>query len=188
MTRKRELRKEALLRRKALPPEERREKSKAIIKHLIQSPFFKQAQRILFYASFDHEVETWEGIRVALAQGKEVYLPRTNTKEKSLSLHRLLDLKELAPGAYGILEPPAQNPKIAPEDLDLIVCPGVAFDLRGGRLGYGGGYYDRLLIRAKRAKQIALAFECQIFKALPLEAHDIRMEVIITEKGLKEIF
>jgi len=187
MTSKQELRKEALLRRKSLPLEERREKSKAIIKYLIQSPFFRQARRILFYASFDHEVETWEGIKVALAQGKEVYLPRTNIKEKRLSLHRLTDLEELTPGAYGILEPPVQNPKIDPEALDLIVCPGVAFDLRGGRLGYGGGYYDRLLAKAQKAKRVALAFECQIFETLPLETHDIRMEVIITEKGLKEI-
>ncbi len=187
MTPKQELRKEALLRRKNLPSEKRREKSEVIIKYLIQSPFFKQAKRILFYASFDQEVETWEGIKTALAQGKEVYLPRTNIKEKSLSLHRLFDLKELTPGAYGILEPPAQNPKIPPEDLDLVICPGVAFDLQGGRLGYGGGYYDRLLSRAQKAKRIALAFECQIFRALPLEAHDIHMEIIITEKGLKEI-
>ncbi len=186
MNPKEKIRKEALFRRNSLSEKERKEKSQIIIRYLINSNYFQKAKKILFYASFRSEVETFEGIKKALSMGKEVYLPRTHIKSHSLSLHRINNLEELSPGAYGILEPPADNPQIKPEELDLIICPGVAFDLKGGRIGYGGGYYDRLLQKAINVTRIALAFECQLFDSLPLDKHDIRVHAIITENGLRK--
>lgn len=186
MNLKQKLRKEALARRRALSPLEHWEKSRRVIHWLLNWPPFLRAHRVLLYASFGDEVATWEGLRRALAFKKEVYLPRTHLKERALSLHLLQGFTFLFPGPYGILEPPERAPQIAPHELDLIVCPGVAFDLSGGRLGYGGGYYDRLLAKAPGVRRVALAFECQIFEKLPLEAHDICLEALITEQGLYE--
>jgi 5-formyltetrahydrofolate cyclo-ligase len=107
-----------------------------------------------------------------------------------LELFQLEHLDELAPGAMGILEPRLElrrcfDRKVVPVDLDLIVTPGLAFDRRGGRLGYGKGYYDRLLhqIRADATK-LAVCFECQLVPEIPLLPHDIRMDVLVTEKAV----
>ncbi len=184
---KKSLRRKILSIREALAPQKRKEFSWRITNYLLESPYYQKAQKILLYASFGSEVETGELIAKTLKEGKEVYLPRTLTKEKRLALHRLFDLQELKPGAYGILEPPEENPEIDPQELDLIVTPGVAFDRRGGRLGYGGGYYDRLFAQAPKAQRIGLAFSCQVVEELPLEPHDVRVQALVTEKGLMEV-
>ncbi len=181
------LRKEILSLREALGPTKRKELSRRIVKHLLKSRYYQKAKKILLYASFGSEVQTDELLKEALRDGKEVYLPRTLVKEKRLALHRVFDPSELKPGAYGIPEPPASNPEILPQDLDLIVTPGVAFDPRGGRLGYGGGYYDRLFAKAPQVQRVGLAFSCQIVPELPLEPHDVRMHALVTEDGLLEV-
>ncbi|AEH43932.1 5-formyltetrahydrofolate cyclo-ligase [Thermodesulfatator indicus DSM 15286] len=185
---KKKLRKNFLTLRDSLSGETRKSLSQKIAYHLQKSIYYEKAQKILFYASFKSEVETYELIQKALTEGKEVYLPKTYISEHKLRLFKIKSLKELKPGAYGIPEPPENNPEIMPHELDLIILPGVAFDLSGGRLGYGGGFYDRLLAKAQDITKIALAFECQLVKTLPLEAHDLRVNAIVTEKGLKEIF
>ncbi|NPB08992.1 MAG: 5-formyltetrahydrofolate cyclo-ligase [Thermodesulfobacteria bacterium] len=187
MTKKEALRRKILSLRKALDSRKRKELSRRIADYLIKSPHYRNAQKILLYASFGSEVETDELLAKALEDGKEVYLPRTLVDEKRLSLHRVFGPDELRPGAYGIPEPPPENPTIDPAELDLIVTPGVAFDPRGGRLGYGGGYYDRLFTQATKAKRVALAFSCQLVDELPLEPHDVRVHAVVTEKGLLEV-
>ena len=180
---KKEWRQKLLERRKALGPRKREEYSRQIVQNLLEDPLYQGSKVVLLYVSFGTEVQTLALIKHALEQGKEVYLPRTLLQEKRLSLHRLFELDELEPGAYGILEPPSGNPELAPEALELVVTPGVGFDLRGGRLGYGGGFYDRLFQEAPKAHRLALAFSCQVVEELPLEPHDQRMERLITEKG-----
>ena len=181
------LRRKFLARRDALSLKERARLSREIISHLTTWPPLIQARRLLLYASFRSEVETYPLITWALERGKEVYLPRTYLKPRKLRLFRLYSLEELRPGAFGIPEPPAENPELSPEELELVVVPGVAFDRRGGRLGYGGGFYDRLFARAEGAKRVGLCFSCQLVERLPLEAHDVLMHALVTEEGLLEI-
>jgi 5-formyltetrahydrofolate cyclo-ligase len=107
-----------------------------------------------------------------------------------LELFLLEDMEELAIGMYKILEPKPElrslpGKRVAVDELDLIMVPGVAFDRRGARMGHGFGYYDKLLEHARRdAPLVALAFECQIFPEIPTQAHDIFMDKIITEQAI----
>jgi 5-formyltetrahydrofolate cyclo-ligase len=104
-----------------------------------------------------------------------------------LRLFLLRDLAELDVGRFGILEPRAvlrERPdrNIDPCELDLLVIPGVAFDRRGGRIGHGRGYFDRLLIEVREsATLIGLAFDCQVFDHVPTEPHDVPMDLVVTE-------
>ncbi len=188
MDQKIQFRKRALNLRATLSPRARWQKSRCITGRVLQWLPFIRAQKILLYASFRDEVETWPLLRAALAQNKEIYLPRTLVRLQKLAIHRLRHFGELFPGAYGILEPSPRSDQIDPSELDLIICPGVAFDSLGGRIGYGGGFYDRLLIKAPEVPRAALAFACQIFPELPLAPHDVRMDVVITEFGLLGTF
>ena len=107
-----------------------------------------------------------------------------------LELFHLTDMNELSVGMYKILEPKAElrtlpEKKVKPEELDLVMVPGVAFDRRGGRMGHGFGYYDKLLEHARPdAPLVALAFECQLFEEIPTQSHDVYMDKIITEKAI----
>ncbi|MCA9210622.1 MAG: 5-formyltetrahydrofolate cyclo-ligase, partial [Planctomycetales bacterium] len=109
-----------------------------------------------------------------------------------LELFHLEDMNELEKGMYGILEPSAaqrERPekRIAVEELDLIMVPGVAFDRQGGRTGHGKGYYDKLLEHARSdTPLIALAFECQLFDEIPMQEHDIFMDKVVTEDAVYE--
>ena len=102
-------------------------------------------------------------------------------------MFRLADMNELAIGMYKILEPKPElrslpDKQCGPTELDLVMVPGVAFDRRGGRMGHGKGYYDKLLQHARPdTPLVALAFECQLFPEIPVAGHDIFMDKIITE-------
>ncbi len=183
MTEKALLRRQALLRRSSLLPAQRWQKSRQIIRHFLSWPGLSGVKRVMLYASFGGEVETWPLLHWALATNRELYLPRTLKRRRTLAIHRVQRYEDLFPGAYGILEPLPSAPRLAPQELDLVVCPGVAFDPSGGRVGYGGGFYDRLLEAAPGVFRVALAFSCQVFPSLPLEPHDIRMDMVITEEG-----
>jgi 5-formyltetrahydrofolate cyclo-ligase len=99
-------------------------------------------------------------------------------------------MDELSQGMYRILEPRADlrdlpGKRIFQQELDLVVVPGVAFDLRGGRMGHGFGYYDKLLEHVKPGTPLlALAFECQVYNEVPVASHDVFMNAVITEKGV----
>ncbi len=180
---KRRLRAEIRARRAALAPEERKRLSRIICRKLTTSELFRRARTIFFFASFGTEVETFPALGEALLHGQRVALPRTLLRERRLIFHRVFTLGELVPGPYGIPEPPRQNPVVPPEEADLILVPGLAFDRRGYRLGYGGGFYDRFLAGLS-APRVALAFSFQILPAVPHEAHDLRVDVIVTERDL----
>ena len=100
-----------------------------------------------------------------------------------MSARRVTALSQLVPGAYGLPEPGRDCPEIAPEAIDVVLVPGTAFDAGGGRMGYGGGYYDRFL-SANRCTAAALAYECQVIRRVPTEAHDVPMDYIITPAGI----
>jgi len=178
---KNRLRKKILAERARLTIEAKKNLSRKIMENLLATEIFSRAETVFLFVSFGSEVETLELIGQSLLLGKKVALPRTLLSEKKLVFHRLYTLGELVPGAYGILEAPTRNPVIPPEEADLVVVPGVAFDRKGHRLGYGGGFYDRILTRV-RAPKVALAFDLQVLPKVPAEKHDQRVDYIITEK------
>jgi 5-formyltetrahydrofolate cyclo-ligase len=165
--------------RDSLSPEERTAKSREIEERLFALPEFTSARIVLFFASFRSEVDTISMIRRALASGKRVILPKVQGKE--LSLYEICDFDDdVAPGAWGIPEP--KGAKLAKlDEIDLMIMPGAAFDERGNRVGYGAGFYDRLL-PAFRKMTIALAFEAQIVPDVPADSHDVPVDAIVTEK------
>lgn len=139
---------------------------------------------MLFFVSFRSEVSTHEMIREASTEGKRIVLPRVATG-KRLELFEIKNIdRELTPGLLGILEPvPSQSRKVPPVEIDLVIVPGIAFEPRGYRLGYGRGYFDRLLAELDPSTTtIGLGFELQIVKALPVSTHDIPVQKIVTEK------
>ena len=139
------------------------------------------AEHVAFYYGIAPEVETKSFLKKVL-KDKKVYLPKVNPEKKVLTLHRILGLsKDLRRGVYNIMEPRAFCEERPASQMDMIIVPGVAFDKQGGRLGRGGGYYDRLLRRAKKAVRIGLCFREQIVKKVPMKAHDVRMDRVITD-------
>ncbi len=178
------IRKEVISRRDALSLSVRKAKDEIIRSRLLALPEFIKARTILFYASFRSEVDTIELLRNSLLNNKTILLPRVDVQNSSLTLYEIRTMADLAPGCYGILEPAANgNNNIPDAGIDLMIIPGVAFDEHCNRLGYGKGYYDRLLSH-KNALAVALAYEEQIVAHIPADAHDIKMDRIITDKRI----
>ncbi|NKE70367.1 5-formyltetrahydrofolate cyclo-ligase [Candidatus Manganitrophus noduliformans] len=183
-TDKKEIRAGFLLQRKALSSEECRLKSGEIAKRFLASSEFNAAQTIHFYLAMAAEVQTDEMIREALRMKKRVVVPLVQPETKSLALSELIELhpSKLQPGPYGISEPRLEyRKKVDPKEVELWVVPGVAFDETGNRLGFGGGYYDRLLSSA-RGRKVGMAFEFQVLNQLPIEETDHPVDLIMTEK------
>jgi 5-formyltetrahydrofolate cyclo-ligase len=177
------LRKKILDARFALTPEERRAKSREIEQKVFGLPEFRNAARVMFYASFQSEVETHSMIRRALAEGKLVVLPKVKGKELELLEIANFD-RDVSPGAWGIPEPDQGKPAVV-QDIGLIVVPGAVFDERGNRVGYGAGFYDKLLAQYQ-GMTAALAFELQVVPRVPADAHDVPVKKIVTEKRVIE--
>ena len=165
--------------RDSLLSEKRTAKSREIEERLFSLPEFKSARVVLFFASFRSEVDTGPMIRRALTSGKRVVLPKVNGRE--LALYEIADWdKDVSPGAWDIPEPRETRP-IELDAIDLILMPGAAFDEQGNRVGYGAGFYDKLL-SAFTKTTVALAFEAQLVPRVPVEAHDVPVKKIVTEK------
>ena len=181
---KRRLRRRTIEKRDAIPLEERRALSEAICARAIESPEFQRASFVLLFASFGSEVDTTNLMAATLAAGKRLALPRVHPVTRELELREVRSVeRDLAPGLWDIPEPvPGDCPEVALEDLDFVLVPGVAFDYDGRRLGYGGGYYDRILARlSPGVPAIAICFEAQLVPEVPADHHDLRVPVIITE-------
>jgi len=178
------LREQLLAKRDRIRSEARKRKEAAIRKRLFASNDLRKAKSILFYASFRSEVGTMECIEKALTGGKKVALPRVMKAEQRLRLYFIESLNDLVSGSWGILEPDTKLCKeTGLDNIDVVITPGAGFDSAGNRLGYGAGYYDKLLSGSYRRPVImALAFEEQIVPKLPGEAHDVKMNKIITDR------
>ncbi len=181
---KKTLRQETILKRDAILENIKEEKDAAIRQRIIRLPEFTDAKTIFFYASFRSEVDTIEMIKVSLSHGKQIILPRVDKENKKLLLYKIKDINELAQGYMGILEPSVSEGKLTGlDDIDLIIIPGAAFDVSGSRLGYGAGFYDRLLAgMKKKIPIIAPAYEEQIVDDIPSEPHDVKVTKIITDR------
>ena len=179
---KRALRVRLVAARDGLTAKDRAVRSAAIAARFATLPEAQAAQTLLCFVTFGSEVDTVPIIDWALAQDKTVAAPRI-VAPRTMVAHRLTDpARELKEGEYGILAPRADLPMVAPEDFDLVLMPGSAFCADGGRVGYGGGFYDTYLARATNARRIALAFELQLVDKLPRETHDLPAHIIVTER------
>lgn len=183
---KSEIREKAHAARNAQPNKD--ELSRQIVDTFMELPQFAAARTVMWYVDVRSEVRTRQHLPAALACGRRIVIPYC--VEGELELFHLESLDELELGMYRILEPRAElrrieSKNVPVERLDLIMVPGVAFDRRGGRSGHGKGYYDKLLEHARLdAPLVALAFECQMFDEVPTQAHDIFMDLVITEKAV----
>ncbi len=161
----------------------RKKKSEKIIQRLMKAPFFKAARHIMVYVALEDEVRTQELILKSLAQKKNVYIPYADRRRKKIKIYPIRHWpKDVKPGSYGILEPRTARKRPAKiSRLDLIVVPGMGFDRRGGRLGRGGGYFDRFLAKTKRIRKVGLAFREQMVSKIPMTGHDIKIRRVITD-------
>jgi len=184
--RKQALREQAHALRNAQPDKDAL--SQIICDRFMALPAYQSAQTVKFYVDVRSEVRTRQALPKALASGKKIVVPWCN-EHGELELFHLTSMDELTEGMYKILEPTSDlryrpEKHVRPEELDLVMVPGVAFDHRGARMGHGKGYYDKLLKRARAdAPLVALAFECQLFPDIPVGSHDVFMDLIITEKA-----
>ncbi|TAE02986.1 MAG: 5-formyltetrahydrofolate cyclo-ligase [Oscillatoriales cyanobacterium] len=176
---KTELRKSLLQTRKSLSAQEWREKSDRICNHLQNSPLFTQAKTILAYFSFRQEPD----LSPLFTTPKKWGFPRC--VGSYLSWHIWQPGDALHTGIYGILEPLSDAPKIDQSEVDLILVPAVGGDLRGYRLGYGGGYYDRMLSKTEWESKVAIGiiFEFASIAQLPVDSWDQPLHGICTESG-----
>ncbi|MDO8465096.1 MAG: 5-formyltetrahydrofolate cyclo-ligase [Gallionella sp.] len=183
---KRALRKSILTLRELLSPDTRAAYSAAISQRLLLLPEYLQAGTVLGYMNFGAEFasELWAG--QVLAEGKRLVLPRVNHHTNRLDLYLVDDLEnQLAAGLWGIREPITERCErlCRLNEVEFVLLPGVAFARDGARLGYGKGFYDRLLAQmTHRPALVAAAFALQIVEQIPQEATDIKVEWIITEQ------
>ena len=172
--------------RDALDPGWRARASAALVERIASLATFARARRVLLTAPFRSEWDAAPLIARALADGKDVSLPRVNESERMLEIRRIEDPEgDIVPGHRGIPEPSIRCIESDPASIDWVLVPGIAFDPAGARLGYGGGYYDRLLpVLAAAAMRVAGAFSVQIVARVPSAPHDIRMDAVVSEEGI----
>jgi 5-formyltetrahydrofolate cyclo-ligase len=180
------IRRKILSERNSRPERELLEKSERIKDNFFRLKEFREAGTVMFYVSKSREVATEDAIRRSLRMGKRVLVPFTDIENHKIIPCELKDFeRELDIGAFGIKEPKKSFRRfVRPEDIDLVVVPGIAFDRRGYRIGYGKGFYDRFLGEAKNAEIVALAYDFQIVSRIPEEEHDVAVGKIVTEDGV----
>lgn len=182
---KKNIRDEMLAKRNALSLEERIFYSEQIALQVINSPLYDKFHHICIYQAFRGEVLCDRICSQAFQDGKQVYVPVTDLKNKCITFYQIDECTQYKTGAYGIREPVIETVSRTLSESALILMPGLAFDRKKHRIGYGGGYYDRYLARHLEHKTAALCFEFQILNDdLPYEEHDILPDYIVTEKGM----
>ena len=174
------LRKEIRLRLKAMTPEQRATASGRACALLEQQAAWKRASLIFFYAPLPEELDIWPLLGDSLAAGKTVALPRFDSATQRYVACQIQDLaKDLHHGQFGIREAAGHCAPVVSNRLDLILVPGVAFDLQGRRLGRGKGFYDQMLATV-RGTTCGVAFDEQIVDTIPVEPHDVHLNCILT--------
>ena len=177
------LRQRVLDSRDALPAAVRTAASAAIVTRIQARADFQSARVVLLTLPFGSEWDTLPLVRAALAAGKTVGVPRVDKTTRMLALHAIADPeRDIVAGYRDIPEPLSACPLISRDRVDFVLVPGVAFDRDGRRLGYGGGYYDRLLpLLSRHAPRVAGAFEVQLVARVPAAPHDVAIDAVVTE-------
>jgi 5-formyltetrahydrofolate cyclo-ligase len=169
-------------RKDAMIPEDRLEKSRRICRHLMK--IIRNGETVMVFTSKEKEVNTQPLILALFAHGNPVVVPIIVQEDVSLRLSYLRDFSALVPSTFGVPEPIGSEIPAAADDVGTIILPMLGFDRKGGRIGYGAGYYDRFLSKHPTLRKIGVAFACQEFDGLPVDENDIRMDSIITEDGI----
>lgn len=167
--------------------------STEICRRFISQPWYEEAETVLWYVHCRSEVRTLPALRQQLSLDKRIVVPYCTVDDnggRCLGLWHLQAIDELQPGMWNIPEPPTERwteaaKLIRPEELDSIMVPGVAFDSRGGRLGNGAGYYDRLLQQVRSDTVLAgVCYQSQLLPLISMEDHDVYMDLVITEEAI----
>ncbi len=188
---KKAFRKTMLAKRDAIPLENRIEADKARNEYIRNWETYREAELLLFYVSYRSEADTLQLIKEALDRGRKVAVPKVVGTD--MIFYRIESLSQLVEGYKGILEPDTERAVVIPgSDVSvakntILFVPGCAFDEAGGRMGYGGGFYDRFMERYSEAMRVALAYEEQFVPEVPREAHDKRVDVIVTETRILQV-
>lgn len=183
MNNKRDIRRYILDKRNKISNIEKEKLDNEIIYKFINSDEYNESKVIFSYIGFGSEIDTEIIIKDALNKGKTVCVPKV--KGKDMLLIKINSLNNLIRSNYGILEPSENESNMNIKDLDLIIMPGVAFDKFKNRIGYGGGYYDRLLCSSNvNINKVVLAYDFQVLEHISTEEHDIKVDKIITEKRI----
>lgn len=184
--RKKFLRKKFLAERAAVPVVERDRISRELVKKFLATELYRESEIIMAYAATPDELQLGELFDAIFEDGKILAIPFIVGKGIMQAV-KVPSLDSLEIGAFNILTvKESLRQFIAPALIDCVIVPGAAFDKSGGRLGLGGGYYDRFLSRAVNAKKIALAYDFQIVESLPLENHDAKIDAVLTPKNCLE--
>ena len=175
---KKDIRDRIKRRRAELQPNKRAMDSLQIAMKALAIPMVSRATGALSYGATPDEVDAGPLLAFLRARGARGALPRVEGSE--LTLHWAEGNFQLERGAFGLTQPTADTPLAADEAIDLIIVPGVAFDAEGNRLGYGAGYYDRLLARFPGVPTVGLAYDEQIVDGIPVEEHDVPIDFVVT--------
>ena len=182
---KRKLRRKKVFARDSLIEEERREKSALIVQHILDSEFFKKAKTVMLYRSVRGEVQL-DTLPDFAPDKRYVYPLCIDKTQMRVYKSDIAKKKKKKKGAFGIPEPnPAYAEEVEPEKIDLVICPCTAFDREYNRLGMGAGYYDRYLEKCENAYLVAVAFDIQEAREVPVCEYDVKMQAVITEAGIR---
>ncbi len=162
-----------------LSEEKRVEYTNQISAQLFELIEWKQAKVIGITIAIPPEIPTLHMIEQAWREGKEVVVPKCNPENKTMQFKKITTFEQLESVYSGLLEPVESTLEINADEIDLLIVPGLAFTKEGYRLGFGGGYYDRFLSKYN-GPTIALAYECQLIDELPIELHDIPVQLVVT--------
>ena len=185
---KKELRREILKIRNNLDKNTKKKYDEIIFTKLRKRKEYINSNNVFIYLGYGSEIDTISFVKEMFLDGKNVCIPKTNTEDKTMEAVIIRDLDNLEEDKYGILEPVSNYEVINKDEIDLVIMPGLAFDNHGGRLGYGGGYYDKFLMDCSADKfKIALAYNFQVIESVPKEEHDILIDCIITEENEKYV-
>lgn len=166
--------------RAAVPPAEREAAAEAVARRIAALPELAAARLVLGYCARSEEIDPFPALVRLRAQGARIAYPRV-TGPGTLDLHEIGDERELEFGSFSIREPVPHAPRVAPGDVDAVIVPGVAFDAKGRRMGYGGGFYDRLLPQLPPGcPRIAIAFDEQVVDEVPADTHDQGVDLVVT--------
>lgn len=167
-------------RRESLSEEQALGLSRKTCEKIAAHPWFLAAEKVYFYHPLGKEVNLLPLAEQALTLGKKTAFPRT--AGKSMEFYQVFSLADFKEGSFHVMEPEGNT--LMTEEMPLVLVPGLGFDLQGGRLGYGGGYYDRYFSRYPRCRRLGTAYSIQIVEHLVREPHDIPMDGIATEQGI----
>ncbi len=185
MIEKKEIRKRILNLRNEMTPEEIAAKSGRIVRRVTELEAFREASTLMVFLSFGSEVQTDGIILWGWENGKRIVVPHCRPESRRLIPCLLEGFAELEAGYCGIREPKAGLARSVPAgEIGVVLVPAVAFDRRGARVGYGGGYYDRFLPEVPQAARIGAAFSCQIVAEIPADPHDVPVDRIVTEEEI----